>query len=94
MGMSTRIKAYVPDTDREYQKHKEVYLVCLKAGVSLPKETEEYFKGCDRPEEKLEVELVKGEHYQIYRQDMNDGFEVELDKLPEGVTKIRFYNSY
>lgn len=92
--MSTRIEAFVPDTDKEYQKHKQVYDVCTKADVSLPKETEEYFKGCDEPEQKLQVELVKGQHYIIYGRDMEEGFEVELSQLPEGVTKIRFINSW
>lgn len=98
MGMSTHIRGFIPDTDPEYQKHKKVLLVCDEADVELPRETAEYF-GSKYPdpeilEEKLEVELVEGQHYEEYRAEMSEGFEVDLTKLPKGVTKIRFYNSY
>lgn len=43
MGMSTHIKAYIPDTDPEYQKHKKILLACADANASLPKETMKYF---------------------------------------------------
>ena len=94
MSMSTYIKAFIPDTDKEYQKHKMIWEVCDEANVSLPKETEEYFKGYNEPEEKLEVVLIKNIHYCNYDADSQNGFEVDLTKLPEGVTKLRFINSY
>jgi hypothetical protein len=73
-------------------------LVCFEAKVSLPKETAEYFKS-NEPyknllEEKLQINLVKGTHYKEYNADMSQGFEVDLEKLPQGVTKLRFYNSF
>jgi hypothetical protein len=92
--MSTRIEAFIPDTDKEYQKHKAIYDLCVKSRVSLPKETEEYFHGCDVPEDKLKVNLQKNIHYTLYNGDMSSGFDVDLSKLPQGVTKLRFYNSW
>jgi len=101
MGMSTRIEAFIPDTDLEYQKHKKVFLACHEADVELPKQTAEYFGGDegDWPElemldEKLEIRLIEGVHYTEYRGDMIEGFEVDINKLPKGVSKIRFTNSY
>jgi hypothetical protein len=98
MSMSTSIRGFIPDTDPEYQRHKKVLLACKEAKVSLPEETAKYF-GSKYPdlcllEEKLEVNLVNGTHYKEYRAEMQEGFEVDLTKLPQGVTKIRFYNSY
>lgn len=98
MGMSTHIKGFTPDTDAEYQRHKKVLLVCQEAEVELPKETAKYFGSEEANEEtlesKLEVDLVLGKHYTEYSADMTEGFEVDLTKLPKGVTKLRFSNSY
>ena len=96
--MSTHIIAFIPDTDPTFQKHLSVYNVCREAGVSLPKETADYF-GSNQPysglpEEKLEFKLEKGVHYKNFSQNMCQGFEIEIDKLPKEVTKIRFFNSY
>lgn len=99
MGMSTHIEAFIPDTDPEYQKHKKIVIACLEADVSLPKETSDYFFGYKLPttrmlEEKLKIELKEGEHYVDWRDESSEGFEVDLTKLPKGVTKLRFYNNW
>lgn len=98
MGMSTHIQAFIPDTDPEYQKHKKVLLVCQDASVSLPEETAKYFgtKYADDCvlEEKLEINLKQGTHYKHWNDDSRSGFEIDIDKLPKGVTKVRFYNSW
>lgn len=100
MGMSTHIKAFIPDTDPEYQKHKKVLDVCREQDVYLPKQTAQYF-GSEVPyggmqEEKLEAELIENVHYTNYSdlKEGNQGFEVDLTKLPHGVTKLRFYNNW
>jgi hypothetical protein len=99
MGMSTHIAAFIPDTDPEFQKHKAVALVCMEAKVSLPAETSNYFNVRYNPylgmfDEKLQIDLKEGEHYEEWREDSSEGFEVDLTKLPKGVTKLRFYNSW
>ena len=43
-------------------------------------------------DDKPSVKLVKDTHYGWV--DSSEGFEIDLAKLPKGVTKIRFYNSY
>jgi len=98
MGMSTHIEAFIPDTDSEYIKHKEILEVCAKNEVTLPKETAEYF-GDDFPQrylldEKLSVALKEGEHYNNWSDESSEGFELDLTKLPKGVTKLRFYNNW
>lgn len=100
MSMYTRIRAFIPDTDETYQKHKKVLLACLDADVSLPKETADYFDSQEPYEEllneKLEIELTKGVHYNDWETDdeYSEGFEVELKNIPKGVTKIIFCNVY
>jgi hypothetical protein len=98
MGMSTHIRAFIPDTDKDYQRHKNVLWVCKSNKVSLPKETADYF-GSTSPEEnlleeKLEIELEEETHYSKYNAPEAEGIEIELDKLPKGVTKIRFINQW
>lgn len=98
MGMSTHIEAFTPDTDLDFQKHKKILLMCMENEVSLPKETAKYF-GDDTPyhhllDEKLAINLKESVHYTEWSDETRQGFEVDLTKLPKGVTKIRFYNSW
>lgn len=98
MGMSTHIQAFIPDTDAEFKKHKKILLMCLENEVSLPKETAEYFGSEDANEylldEKLEIELEEDVHYKNWSDEYCSGFEVDLLKLPKGVTKLRFFNGW
>lgn len=99
MGMSTHIRAFIPENDPEYLKHKKVLLVCLESEVSLPKETAIYFGNIypnkNMLDEKLEIDLEEGIHYKKYNGNYDEyGYEIDLTKLPDGVSKIRFYNSF
>lgn len=94
MEIAKRIEAFIPDTDQEYLKHKDLWVICNRSGVSLPIETQEYFEGCDEPEDKLRIELKSMVHYMEYNNDMKDGYDVFIDKLPKGVTQIRFIIDY
>lgn len=98
MGMSTHIQGFIPDTDTDFKKHKKILLFCMEENVSLPKETAEYFGSDDAEEylieEKLEIKLEEGVHYKEWMEDSSKGFEVDLTRLPKGVTKLRFFNTY
>ena len=93
--MSTYVKGYVSENDATYKKHAKVLIACAEAGIKeMPKETAEYFGG-KYPEkcfleEKLEIEIPLHE----YNEDCQDGFEVIVSEIPQGVYKIRFVNSY
>lgn len=100
MGMSTHIEAFIPDTNSEYQKHKEILEMCIKHDVYLPEQTAVYF-GQSVPyigllDEKLRLELKEGINYTNWSdsEEGSQGFEVDLTKLPKGVTKLRFYNNW
>ena len=96
--MSTHIQAFMPDTDADFQKHKKILLMCIENEVSLPKETAQYF-GQKEPEEylldeKLSVSLKENVHYKDWSDESSQGYEVDLSKLPKGITKLRFYNNW
>ena len=94
--MSTRVVGFISDDDPTYKKHSKVLIACYEAGIKeLPKETSDYF-GSDCPElylleEKLEIKIPK---YNYDDGDMQEGFEIIVSEIPEGVSKIRFINSW
>lgn len=93
--MSTRVIGFVSPNDENYKKHSKVLIACIEAGIKeLPKETANYF-GSTYPEEflleeKLEISIPVHE----YSADMQVGYEIIVSEIPEGVNKIRFYNSW
>ena len=95
MGMSTHLIGLVSPDDEIYKKHANVLKACHESGIKeLPAETAKFF-GYTHPElcaleEKLTVKIP----YTEYSEYMVDGFEVDVTKIPIGVTKLRFYNSY
>lgn len=95
MGMSTHVIGFIPDDDKTYKMHAKVLLACLEASINeLPKETAEYFgsKYPDRTlfEQKLQVDIPVNK----WQHEDSVGYELEVNKIPSGVAKIRFYNSY
>lgn len=98
MGMSTHIKAFIPDTDSEYQRHKKVLVACVECDVSLPKETAEYFGNdignLSLLDDKLEFDIKNSNCLSEWSDYNSGGYEIDITKLPLGVTKIRFYNSW
>lgn len=95
MGMSSKVTGFVSAEDPTYKKHVKVLRACLEAGVSnLPKETAEYFDN-EWPEEYLIEEKLKVNiPHREYRAEMQEGFEIDIDSIPEGVKVIRFVNSW
>lgn len=93
--MSTSVYGLVSPDNELYKKHAKVLIACLEAGIEeLPKETALYF-GEKEPYEYLLIEKLKIRiPHDIIDEDMVDIFEIDLTNLPEGVTKIRFVNSY
>lgn len=95
MGMTTRVYGFVSPEDETYKKHANVLRACIDAEVeTLPKETAKYF-GSEYPEEELFEEKLKTKiPCHEYSEDMQEGYEVIVSEIPEGVHKIRFVNSY
>lgn len=97
MGMCSRVNG-VRDLDGLFAKMIQAKLACENAGIGYPQEVIKYFKGehsCDESYLRQEMESVDIQQaVEPWRQEMEDGFVVDLSKLPEGVKKIRFINSY
>jgi hypothetical protein len=95
MGMSTHIIGFVSSENENYKKHAKVLNACIEAGISkLPKETAEYF-GSKYPdkyllEEKLEIKIPKHKYFE----NDEEGFEIIISEIPDGVHKIRFVNTW
>lgn len=93
MSMSTHVVGFRPPDDT-WRKHKAVWDACVKAGVHVPKETNEFF-GYDKPDDAgVTVELEKHECCAEFSEFGRNGIEIDLSNLPKQVTKIRFYNSW
>lgn len=99
MGMDTHVIGFRVSDD------KHLRMVALareiqELGMCSPVQLKEYFKGTDYPDCEitdnlgLEVQIENSVAVQKHNADMEDGFEIDIRKLPEGVVKVRVYNSY
>lgn len=98
MGMSTHVVG-IRDLGGQFQKMMQVKLMCEEANTSYPAEVEEYFGGYVEESEKFlleEMETVEIEDQSFvteWKDDMRQGFEIDVSKIPPGIKTIRFYNS-
>ena len=95
MGMSTHIDG-IREPDDSWKRMKAVWDACREAGVSLPREVNEYFDGETPDPDGVVLNLMDGAHH-IAREWsglFDTGYEITVADIPAGVTKIRFYNSW
>ncbi len=93
MGMSTSIVLLRDKKDLQYQKNLKVLISCQEADIDPPKEVDDYFGGDgvdNDPDFPLEIEFKPRE----WSDEMAEGVEIDVDKLPPGVKTIRFCNSW
>ena len=93
MGMSTSIFGFKPP-DEKWKKMKEVRDACLEAGVMIPSEVDDFFEGESPDNAGVRVNLEEHECVSKYRGEVEEGFEVDVRKLPKDVVLIRFVNSW
>jgi hypothetical protein len=93
MGMSTHIVGFREPTQEHLEK-VAAYKACELAEVDIPKKLQDYFRDTEPSEHGMEVDLEDSGSVSEHRSDCTDGFDVDLKKLPQGVTRIRFFNSY
>jgi hypothetical protein len=91
--MSTHIKGFKPP-NQKWRDMKAVWDTCEEADVEPPKEVYDFFEGEAPDEAGVEVDLEKLPCVKTHNADMQEGFEVYVNNLPEDITVIRFYNSY
>lgn len=93
MGMSSHVVGVRPPGGK-WLEMKAAYDACLKADVPVPEEVRRFF-GHDKPDDAGVIVPLEGSVCcRIWGDDSREGFEVDVTKLPPGVTVVRFYNSY
>jgi hypothetical protein len=93
MSMTTHVIGFRPP-DATWTKMKEAWDACRKAGVSPPKEVQDFFNWENPDDAGVEVDLHKAGCIRDYSADSASGYEVDVSKLPPGVSIIRVYNSW
>lgn len=88
--MYTNVIGFINSNNETYVKYKKIWEQCVDAEISLPKEVKKYFEYCEESEDKLRLKLPIKE----WSNEYSSGFELLVKDIPEGVEKIRFYNSW
>jgi hypothetical protein len=91
--MSTHIVALRKPEGDKYVKMKAAYEACEAAGIPIPIQVMEFFRG-RTPAEALMVDLDDGPGVREYITESHQGWEVDLKSLPPGIDTIRFFNSW
>jgi len=92
MSMSTHVIGF-RKADEKWEQMKSVWNACERAGIEAPKEVYEYFNH-NNPNTLAGIEVSISSAITEYCDDMQEGYEVDITKLPPDVTVIRFYNSW
>lgn len=95
MSMSSDVTGFRPP-DATFKKMVAAYKALVEANLPIPEELSEWFGERDPVEEQLEgIEVNIDEAVRrVGGVDMENIWEVDITKLPEGVRFIRFTNSY
>ena len=90
MSISTHFVAFRPP-DEKWQRMKEVYDACKKAGINIPKEVGEFFEYENPDPNGVQVDIEQAV------EDWNDGdmygYEIDLSKLPDNTRYVRVFYS-
>lgn len=94
MSMNTHVVGFRP-ADERWNKMKAAWLACDELGIDPPREVLEFFDH-EPPDDKpgQEVNIERTGAVKKYESDSGSGYEVDITKLPPGVTIVRFYNSW
>lgn len=96
MSHSMHIEGFRPP-DAKFKKMLTAYNACEAAGVDAPEEVIDFFNGETPDPAGVSIDLAErkfGKAVQEYHAEMQDGYEVNLDELPDDIRVIRFVNSY
>lgn len=88
MGMSAHVIGFKPP-DEKFKKMKAIWDQCNELDIEIPDEVYDYFNGEEPDEAGVEVNIKTTDWSDENRQ----GYEINVDDIPNGVKTIRFYNS-
>lgn len=91
MSMSTEVKGFRPPDER-WQQMKAVWDACVAANVPIPEPVAEFFGWTAPNPAGIEVKIPHREY--TNRERVEDGIEIDVADIPDGVTVIRFINSW
>ncbi len=91
MSMSTHVTGFRPP-DEKWRQMKAVWDANEAAGLEHPKELWDFFGHDDPDEAGIEVDIKDA--IEKCGGDSTDGYQIELAKLPDNVTHIRFENCW
>ena len=89
MSMSTHVIGFAPP-DEKWRQMKAIWDSCKAAKIAVPREVEKFFNEMPPDPAGVEIELETRE----WKDDMKEGIEIFVDKIPKHVKLIRFYNSW
>ena len=89
MSMTTTVIGFRPP-DETWKKMKTVWDSCEKAGIDIPDEVFDFFNATDIDPNGIQVELPTRE----WRNEGEEGYEIDVKDIPKNVTIIRFSNSW
>lgn len=96
MSMSTHIVGFTPPGE-EWNRMKAIWDACKGAGVQVPEEVLRFFNW-EEPDIRgvkfEETQLINSGVVTLWKEDMREGYEVEVAKIPPGVKVLRFFNSF
>lgn len=94
MSTSYHVCGIIP-ADEKYKQMLEIYDLCKKVNISLPKEINEFFNYSVPNKTGIIIDL--GEDglniAKEYAAEYEWGWEVDIDKIPKSIKTIRFYGS-
>lgn len=107
MGMSMTLQFFRSPDDADLLKKLEAAYACRLANVAMPPDLVDFLAPViaefgELPKDKaravdallsLGPEWKEQEAY-VWKDDMQEGFEIDLDKLPKGTKRVRFYCSW
>jgi hypothetical protein len=79
--------------DEEYYRMRASYDCHCELDLDPPHQVTDYFGLMGMPDE-AGTEVPLGDAVQEWEGFMSEGYEIHLDKLPEDVKVIRFFNSW
>ncbi len=96
MSMSTHVVGFKPP-DEKWRQMKAVYDACTAAKCRVPQEVWDFFGG-DVPDPSgvtvPEGHLLSCGAVKPYTAEMENGYEIDIAKLPADVKIVRVYNSF
>ena len=89
--MTTRVIGFQPP-DNEWKTKKAAYDACEAASIPIPEELYTYFNHEPPNDHGREIDITQATT--PWHDDMREGIEIEIAKLPPNIKIIRFINSW